>query len=122
MLLTSRNKPIYINPTQIVAISQCTPSETDTLGANCCIHCVGQSFLVKETFEQVYLKITGETILFSNVIVQPEEPETPLTPAQREHIRTTEHIKTTNRLPQGNPIQEAVYTQPLTRRARRSPQ
>lgn len=57
MLLTSRNKPIYINPTQIVALSQCTPSETDTLGANCCIHCVGQSFLVKETFEQVYVEL-----------------------------------------------------------------
>jgi hypothetical protein len=73
MLLTSRDKPLYINPAHIVALTPCSSTERDTIGANCCIYLTHGSFLVRETFEQVYLKVTGETILFSNVIVQPVE-------------------------------------------------
>lgn len=93
MLLTSRDKPLYINPAHVVALTPCSSTERDTIGANCCIYLTSNlQFLVRETFEQVYLKVTGETILFSNVIVQPVKE--PISSTTEESI--DEGIRTNN--------------------------
>lgn len=105
MLLTSRNKPIYINPTQIVALSQCTPSETDTLGANCCIHCVGQSFLVKETFEQVYVELVHDLTGVSkeSIFIPKDFKGIPTVPAPTP-VREVQELLEASHIPVQQPI------------------
>ena len=93
MLLHTRDKQVYINPVHVTALSQCSPIEKDTLGANCCIHTVNQTFLVKETFLEVYSYLTGNAVIFQNK--NAEYLET-LRKAADQVPTTTKATKTTN--------------------------
>lgn len=58
MILTGRDgKPIIFNNTHIVAVTV-----TEDMGCKSCIHCIGYSFFVKESFEEVYYQIYSETM------------------------------------------------------------
>lgn len=61
MILTGRdNKPIIINESHIVAVTSSAPTVTETISTPTSVHCLSHTFFVKETLEEVYLKIYSE--------------------------------------------------------------
>lgn len=63
MILTGRDgKPIIFNNTHIVAVTVASTTIHDTIKASSCIHCIGHSFFVMETIEEVYLQIYSEAM------------------------------------------------------------